>query len=505
MGIVDEFVKALKPTNKERPKAYSAEVSKIDDEGVVWVYLAGSEAETPTALSSSEVKAGDSVNVEWRNNKLYIAGNTSNPSAGTIRVTAVEQASQIANDAAVRAVRDAGIAQESAETAQEAAQSAQDSLKSVVTGAQTVEKAVSVMQTALEAVVDYDPTTDTTKEYFWHDANGAHVLGTSGDYRNDINSNGMKIVDTATENAVAEFGTDGAQIGQDADTHAVIDYHSLQLIAKEGRTFFHVSDLRNQEGIATLTDYFYGDDTTTQFTFLINQVVAVIEVSIDDVTQEEGVDYTFTSSSITFTTAPSDEASIVVTYESTSTTAKAFTFGIRRSGSAVGAYSFVHGYQCRAIGAYSHAEGSYATANGQYSHAEGSESRARGRASHAEGSGQANEYLSHAEGLNSKANGQYSHSEGYYAQANGNGSHACGEYSIADGAYQTVIGRNNVADTTSAFIIGNGTTYNARRNAFQIGFDGSIKVGLITTTSSGDDYALYQAITALGWQNDVIE
>lgn len=578
MGIVDEFVKALKPTNKERPKAYSAEVSKIDDEGVVWVYLAGSEAETPTALSSSEVKAGDSVNVEWRNNKLYIAGNTSNPSAGVVRVQNVEQAAQVANELAVDASNSANIARTAAESAvasateaAEAAESAQESATNASEYASRALGNLSTVQSVTETLnwitahgtmtLTSDTALDPTHVYFVVDQSGDYEVGgthysvvTEPDAADistyyelsideslnnyvgthlAVTSEGLWLLPDAGGNKVliatgqgstytsagtyiigkvnnvdtvlASFLADGGQIGQDANTHAVIDYHSLQLIAKEGRIFFHVSDLRNQEGIATLTDYFYGDGTTTQFTFSINQVVAVIEVSIDDVAQEEGVDYTFTSSSITFTTAPSDEASIVVTYESTSTTAKAFTFGIRRSGSAVGAYSFVHGYQCRATGAYSHAEGSYATANGQYSHSEGSESRARGRASHAEGSGQANAYLSHAEGLNSKANGQYSHSEGYYAQANGNGSHAEGEYSIADGAYQTVIGRNNVADTTSAFIIGNGTNYDARRNAFQIGWDNGVRVGLDTSVSNVNDYALYQAITALGWQNDVID
>lgn len=215
MGVNQDtraLVGAFKTGGEQKNRTYQAEVTRIDDEGVVWVNVAGSDVETPTAEIAAEVKSGDYVNVEWRNNKLYIAGNYSNPSAGITRVVHVEQTADqaqadatAASSAASAASEAASSAVQSAATAQSAAETAQNSLKSVVQGATTVEKAVSVMQTALEAVVDYDPQTDTTQEYFWHDAAGAHVLGTSGDYRNDIDSTGMKIVETASEESVAEF------------------------------------------------------------------------------------------------------------------------------------------------------------------------------------------------------------------------------------------------------------------------------------------------------------
>ena len=216
IGVIEEIVNSIKEEPQDTNTIYSAEVAYIDSEGRPWVYLAGSTKETPVERASAEVKSGDYVNVEWRNNKLYIAGNYSNPSAGVTRVVHVEQTADqaqadatAASSAASAASEAASSAVQSAATAAEAAETATNSLKSVVSGATTVEKAVSVMQTALEAVVDYDPSTDTTKEYFWHDANGAHVLGTSGAYRNDITSNGMQIVDTASEESVAEFSGNG--------------------------------------------------------------------------------------------------------------------------------------------------------------------------------------------------------------------------------------------------------------------------------------------------------
>ena len=79
---VQEFVNAIKDTSVDTNKTYGATVSRIDGEGVVWVNIHGSGKETPTASTSTEVKRGDNVTVEWRNNKLYIGGNYSNPSAG---------------------------------------------------------------------------------------------------------------------------------------------------------------------------------------------------------------------------------------------------------------------------------------------------------------------------------------------------------------------------------------------------------------------------------------
>ena len=87
---VQEFVKAIKSEPTDPNNIYNATVSKIDNEGVVWVNIHGSDKEAPTASTSTEVKRGDAVTVNWRNNKLYIGGNYSNPSAGVNRVQNVE-------------------------------------------------------------------------------------------------------------------------------------------------------------------------------------------------------------------------------------------------------------------------------------------------------------------------------------------------------------------------------------------------------------------------------
>lgn len=153
----------------------------------------------------------------------------------------------------------------------------------------------------------------------------------------------------------------------------------------------------------------------------------------------------------------------------------------------------------KAIGNCSHAEGAGTTAIGNYSHAEGGNTRATGNYSHAEGYDTfASGAYSHAEcGNNTGASGDYSHAEGSFCRATGYGSHAengettasgtyshsCGYRTLASSDYQCVQGKYNIEDANSkyAFIIGNGTFYNERSNAFAVDWDGLIYVNNAST------------------------
>lgn len=148
---ISDLVSAITSDSEDRKSnTYSAIVSRVDNEGVIWVRVAGSDKETPTASTSAEVKANDNVNVEWRNNKLYIAGNVSNPSVGAVRVTAVEQATAIANQAAQNAVADAGVARQAAEEAQAQAVSAQDFADAAQTSADNAAEQVELAKASAE-------------------------------------------------------------------------------------------------------------------------------------------------------------------------------------------------------------------------------------------------------------------------------------------------------------------------------------------------------------------
>lgn len=126
------------------------------------------------------------------------------------------------------------------------------------------------------------------------------------------------------------------------------------------------------------------------------------------------------------------------------------------------------------IGNYSIAEGYGNTASAYASHAEGYDTTASGLASHAEGSGTvASKAGAHAEGGDSTASGQHSHAGGTHSTASGDYSFAGNEYTIASGTAQTAIGKYNKSDTSSLFIIGNGSS-SARSNALTV--DGSANV-----------------------------
>lgn len=158
--IIDQFVNAIKQEPNDKKTTYSAIVSRIDEEGIIWVYVAGSDNDTPTAQTGVEVKKGDNVTVEWRNNKLYIAGNYSNPSAGVERVQDVETAAKVANEAAESAVLDASRARDAAEQAEgkageanraadnasQSAQEASDSAHAALTDLSLVEKVVDSIE-----------------------------------------------------------------------------------------------------------------------------------------------------------------------------------------------------------------------------------------------------------------------------------------------------------------------------------------------------------------------
>ena len=81
-----------------------------------------------------------------------------------------------------------------------------------------------------------DSAVNELREWFWHDANGAHVLGDVSGYRNDITSTGMNIVDTSTETSVAAFGSSGATIGQTGGAHSVIDANGQRFYGGDGTT-----------------------------------------------------------------------------------------------------------------------------------------------------------------------------------------------------------------------------------------------------------------------------
>lgn len=211
---IQDLVKELTPATNGKPKTYTAEVSHTDEEGIVWVRLPGAEQDTPTASTSSEVKMGDTVTVEWRNNKLYIAGNYTNPSAGVERVANVEHT---ASDAVT-----------DAKTAKVLAESARESAEQAITIAGDTEQHFWFTETGTDTGAHI---TETTQEDFLADPTngGSNLLA---------RSNGIAVRDGLDE--LASFSASGASIGQDGELRFFVTPSSIALENDDDEPIFSV-------------------------------------------------------------------------------------------------------------------------------------------------------------------------------------------------------------------------------------------------------------------------
>lgn len=196
-----------------------AEVTRIDDEGTVWVHIAGGVAETPVnGTLAASVGVGDMVTVSVENGRLSVTGNSTTPAVGQRQVeqavmpamTAAAQAqtaARVAEGAAVtaaenadaaqesageaataaeQAIEDAGRALDAAETAQSAAEGAQGSADSALASARTAMEGLATVQDvagtlawiaehgAMTATTDTEP--DPTKVYFVEDPDGEYAV-----------------------------------------------------------------------------------------------------------------------------------------------------------------------------------------------------------------------------------------------------------------------------------------------------------------------------------------
>ena len=141
---------------------------------------------------------------------------------------------------------------------------------------------------------------------------------------------------------------------------------------------------------------------------------------------------------------------------------------------ASGNRSHAEGYGTIALESASHAEGVGAIASGFVSHAEGNGTKASSDYSHAEGNlTEASGQISHAEGIRTTASGSNSHAEGDSTIASGDSSHAEGLETKAQGNNQHVQGKYNISDTTSAHIVGNGSSISNKSNAHTLDWSGN--------------------------------
>lgn len=339
---------------------------------------------------------------------------------------------------------------------------------------------------------------EDTNQYFWHTETGtdtgAHITEIpKEDFIDDpangggnllARSNGIAVRDGLAELAV--FGADGSQIGKTGTSHIEMDYRSLRMVDGDTNphTFFHVSDLRDENNEYQYTDTFTGDGATKRFTLSYSaKRDRELSVTVSDGSGGEPYLDSSISTWLKFETAPSAGAIITATYTTSSYFAKAYTMGMRKANSKVGPLStcfgldniasgdesFAEGWHTKATGSEAHSEGYSTSATGRISHAEGNETTASGVASHAEGSETiASGKYSHAEGEETTASESWSHAEGRGSEASGYYSHAQNCHTIAGHSYQTAIGKYNDNKSGNLFEIGFGSSENNRANALEV-------------------------------------
>ena len=434
-------------------RAAATAQSKADEASTAAATAQTKADEASAAASTAQSSAATAAQAAATAQSTADAAKASASSAASAASAAQTKANEAASAAAT--------AQSKADSAGTAASKAQSSANAAGEAASSAQAAAEAAQVAAGAA---QADIDSQKEHFWHDENGAHVLGSktaARRYRTDIDSEGMHIRDVSAEiQEVAKFTADGAQIGNAANAHQNMDYNSWKLTDKEGNVFAEVKDLRGTDGIAEITEFFYNTDQDEEGQFFITYpVISITGVSVDDVKANYSVDPE-TGNLITLEKPLSDTSTLKVTYKTTESF-YTYTFGIRNKEGATGAGSFAEGHDVEARGWFSHAEGELSYAGGIGAHAE-SNSQALGNSSHAE--------------TGAVAEGDYSHAE-RGGTATGDSAHAGGFGAVAGYDNQTAIGTYNDNKADSLFEIGNGTDGDERSNAFRVTKDGKVHDG----------------------------
>ena len=379
----------------------------------------------------------------------------------------------------------------------------------------------------------HDEASQVATNYITPDGTSTAAFHPEASSTNQVKVDGTGIDIIKGSTSVAKYG-DVARIGKSSESRVEIDYHSLKLIDKNNNIYFHISDLRDSTGVATILTTFVIDDSITRTDTKTRLVLSLSPDSIESVKLDGNLldtnEYSLVSNSsvleILYVLADGQEVS--VEYTTSSILAKAFTLGVRNTISSLGLLSYAEGYsvvatgftshaegyQTEAAGNDSHAEGSGTIANKMHSHAEGFQTTANANSSHSEGSytqadgtdshaeglyTQANGADSHAEGSNTQANGIDSHAEGYSTQANGLNSHAEGSGTIAGGAYSHAEGSNTQANGIDSHA--EGYTSIASGNESHAEGDNTQAIGDASHSQNLGTLAHGEAQTAIGKYN----
>ena len=391
---------------------------------------------------------------------------------------------------------------------------------------------LNTIKTLNDTANDAKTTAEALEQHFWFQETGAdagaHITEVTQEEFTDptdpnyqsggntlITSTGMNVRDGMT--TFASFSATGAQIGKSSDTHSVIDANGMRIYASDGTTLIATLGYgvgNNVNGGASTAPFFtLGTRVDNASGLIVQQYDNTVSYDIGEIVEYSG-EYYIRIRPSSAGTPPTD-----ATRWKKLPTRFVGNLSITQGEDAIasGFSSSAQGNRCIALGAgahaeggtadykdrggvlipfgmpiavenYSHAEGHSCVASGRCSHAEGNSSISNGDYSHAEGMARAFGDYSHAEGESTTAQGESAHAEGNDAYATGDFSHAQNLGTLAHSTAQTAIGMYNTADSadTYAFIIGNGSSRNARSNAFTVKWTGDVLADGDITDGTGN-------------------
>lgn len=134
-----EGIKALVP-KQQSPDKTSGTVTRVDDDGTIWVQFAGSQASTPCVKSIVAARPGDTVSIAVKNGKATIDGNFTTPATDSSeaqkalkKAIALQVVAAGADQAASAAVKAAEQVKSLADAANKAAQAASAAVTPILT------------------------------------------------------------------------------------------------------------------------------------------------------------------------------------------------------------------------------------------------------------------------------------------------------------------------------------------------------------------------------------
>ena len=245
--------------------------------------------------------------------------------------TAREKAEAATTDAATakqkaeEATSSAALAQQKAESATAAAGAAHTAAESATSDARAAGIAAATAQAAAEAA---QGDIDDQKKYFYHDKLGAHVLDAAGGaYRTDIKSDGVQIVQTATETPIAKYG-EVIQIGNKSGNMMLISADDFK-IQNGASDVFGITIDKNLSSLRIKVIDWDGKDVQQQVdngniyrqTIVLDESFNSVE-SICTVAKNENFDYWFTENEGPYYYTTSGNNSITIVIDGTNTEAQ---------------------------------------------------------------------------------------------------------------------------------------------------------------------------------------